>query len=762
MSRGLGAVIRSGVRRRRVQTVVLVLVAAAAVTASVLGAGLLVASRAPFDRAFTTQRGAHLTVQSAATADQLAATADLPGVTAAGGPYPLVSVVFTESSSGPGPGPGPMRMPPMTVVGRADPGGDVDRVTLLEGAWATGPGEIVINPGQMRFPLGTVLTADEMPGSPTVTVVGIARSVSQTATAWTTPAGVAALGEPAGFQMLYRFAPAATAADLTRARETVTAAVPAVSSAQSWLDVRRRAVEEAALFVPFLGAFAILGLVMSTLVVGTVVAGAVGAAVRRIGVLKALGCTPAQVVRAYAGQAVIPAVAGTLIGVVAGNLLALPLLAEADEVYGVAGATIEWWVNLLVAVAVLALVAATAALTALRAGRLRTVDALAVGRATRSSRGRAAARMIARLRLPRAIGLGLARPFARPARTVALLLAIASGTAAATFAVGLGNSLVRIQASTDQDTADIEVGSTPDADADPAAVLALIAAQAGTGAAYAVTQLPVTATGLSEVAEGVVTTGDSRWDGIELVDGRWYAGAGEAVVSGRFLADTGTAIGDTVSLRADTTPVRVTIVGELFSTGPAVHLSSATLTVANPVQYRVGLTAGTDAAAYRDKLAAVLPAGLQAEVNTVDVDEILLVVQSLTATLALLLAGVAALGVLNTVVLDLRDRVHDLGVYRALGMTPRQAVTMVLSSIVAIGLLGGLLGVPAGIALQRTVIPAMGRIAGIGIPEAFLDVYGWPLLTALLLGGLAMAVAGALMPAGWAARVRVATALRTE
>lgn len=758
MSRGLSAVIRSGVRRRRVQTVVLFLVAAAAVTASVLGAGLLVASRAPFDRAFAAQRGAHLTVQSTADAAHLAATRDLPGVTAAAGPYPMVSVTFADE----GPAGGPMVFPPMTVVGRADPGGDVDRVTLLEGRWPLAAGEVVLSPGQIRFPVNTVLTAVEVPGTPSVTVVGLARSVSRTAELWATPAGVAALGEPAGSQMLYRFASAATPAEVTAGRESVEAAVP-VSAASSWLDVRRRSTEDAALFVPFLVAFAVLGLLMSALVVGTVVAGAVGAAVRRIGVLKALGCTPAQVVRAYAGQAVIPAAAGTLAGVVAGNLLALPLLAEADEVYGVAGATLAWWVDVLVAAGVLALVGVTAALTALRAGRLRTVEALAVGRATGSTRGRAAARIISGLRLPRPVGLGLARPFARPARAVALLLAIASGAAAATFAVGLGSTLVRIQAASDQDTADVVVDSTPDAAADPAAVLATIAARPGTAEVYAATHLPVTAAGLTGPAEGNVVTGDSTWDGIELIHGRWYAATpGEAVVSSRFLAETSTAVGDRVSLRADGNTADVTIVGEVFDTGLSVHLSSETLRVNGPREYPVRLAPGTDADAYRDDLKAVLPAGLNAEVNTADVDEILLIVQSLTTTLALLLAAVAALGVLNTVVLDLRDRVHDLGVVKALGMTPRQTVTMVLSSILTIGLLGGLLGVPAGVALQRMVVPAMARIAGITVPEVFLDVYGWPIRLALLLGGLLIAVVGALMPAGWAARVRVATALRTE
>ena len=53
----LGRVVRAGVGRRRVTTFVMASTTLLAVAASVLAAGLLVASRAPFDRAFARQRG---------------------------------------------------------------------------------------------------------------------------------------------------------------------------------------------------------------------------------------------------------------------------------------------------------------------------------------------------------------------------------------------------------------------------------------------------------------------------------------------------------------------------------------------------------------------------------------------------------------------------------------------------------------------------------------------------------------------------------
>ena len=85
------------------------------------------------------------------------------------------------------------------------------------------------------------------------------------------------------------------------------------------------------LFVPFLIAFGVLGVLMAVLIIGNVIAGAVSTGTRRIGILKALGFTPNQVVRAYTVQALIPAVVGAALGVVAGNLLTVPVLAQTNE-----------------------------------------------------------------------------------------------------------------------------------------------------------------------------------------------------------------------------------------------------------------------------------------------------------------------------------------------------------------------------------------------------------------------------------------------
>jgi len=95
-------------------------------------------------------------------------------------------------------------------------------------------------------------------------------------------------------------------------------------------------------------------------------------------------------------------------------------------------------------------------------------------------------------------------------------------------------------------------------------------------------------------------------------------------------------------------------------------------------------------------------------------------------------------------------------------MTPRQTVAMVLCSVAGTGLLAGVLAVPAGIAVHQYVIPAMAGAAGLSVPASLENVYGAGELAALALAGLAIALAGALLPAGWAAKSRTASALRAE
>ncbi|MFC6016281.1 ABC transporter permease [Plantactinospora solaniradicis] len=786
----LGGVVRSGVGRRRVQTVVIGLVVMIAVSAAVLGGSLMVASRAPFDRAFAQQRGAHLTAQFDATrttAAQLSASANATGVTAAAGPFPTASITPVDRRG--------REMESITVAGRADPGGPVDAVTPTEGRWVTGPGEIVLHtdsrlPEVLQPEVGDVLRLPDLPGSPTLTVVGVARSVSETAGGWVTPEQITALTAPGatgGYQMLYRFATDATATQVDAGRAAVEASVPAgaLTGTRSWLTTRTNSAGNTVLLVPFLIAFGVLGVLMAILIIGNVITGAVSTGTHRIGILKALGFTPGQVVRAYLVQALIPAMAGAALGVVAGNLLIIPILAQTNEVYGTADSGVAPSVNIVVIAGALALVAVTAWAAASRAGRLRTVDVLAVGRTPGPGRGQWAARLAARLPLPRPVTLGLAHPFARALRSATIIAAIAFGAAAATFAVGLGTSLNKVQASESHGDVIVHPGGRmakpppgsgpgvapgPPQAPDPVAVATAITAQAGTSGYSGAVETEVTTAGLTSALDTLALTGDNSSYGYEMVSGRWFTQPNEIVVAKPFLTATQTQVGDTIVLTSHGTQITVRIVGEAFniqSRGMQILTAVATLTAAEPelrpMTYEITLKTGTDPAAYVEGLnTALASAGATAEIAEDEIPEVLIVINTLTTLLTLMLITVAALGVLNMVVLETRERVHDLGVHKALGMTPRQTIAMVIASVVVTGLIGGAIGAPVGVVLQKLIVGEMGRVTGFDLPASVINIYHPAELVLFGLGGLLIAVLGALLPAGWAARTRTATALRTE
>ncbi|MEZ0094929.1 FtsX-like permease family protein [Streptacidiphilus sp. EB129] len=782
----LGTVVRAGVSRRRVQTLVMTLTTMMAVTASVLAAGLLVVSQGPFDHAFAAQRGAQLTVRfdpGRVGAAQVAATARVPGVTSAAGPYPVLSLAPRIGANRTGMPVG-APVPPLTVVGRSGTGGPVDDLRLTQGRWATGSGEIVLGLGDNDpVGVGDRITLPDLPGRPTLTVVGLAASVGRSADAWVSPAEAAALtapGSTAGYQMLYRFSSAGTDAQVAADRDAIAAAVPAgaIGEAASYLPVRQAAARNSATYVPFVVAFGVLGLVMSVLIIGIVVSGAVGAATRRIGILKSLGFAPAQIVRGYVGQALIPATAGSVLGVAFGNLLAIPVLHQEGGALGIGAPGIPLWVDLAVPAAVLATAAATALVPALRAGRLSTTEALAVGRTPRAGRGRAVRRLLGRAPLPRPLSLGLAHPFARPGRSATMVAAVLLGTVGATFGVGLALSLGDVENGIGRDNAgavtvpDFSFSDNPGAvmrTADPNAVAAVIGAQHGTRSWFGTTMTQVGVAGLAGATQVFSFQGDSSWAGYQMVSGHWIDGPGQVVAPAGLLSATGTRVGDTVTLTDNRHRVPVRIVGEVLSLHQSLYTEQATLAgldafvLPGSTQYSVDLTPGTDGVAYLASLnRALSPLGITALPTQQRISPTIIAMDGLAAMLTAMLVAVAGLGVLNTVLLDTRERVHDFGVLKALGMAPRQTVAMVVTSVSGIGLLAGAVGVPIGIAVHHSVLPVMGRAAGTGIPAVDLSVYRLPLLVPLLLGGLVIATAGALLPAGWAARARTATALRTE
>jgi putative ABC transport system permease protein len=799
----LGKVVRSGVGRRRVQSLVMALTTFAAVTSSVLSLGLLAVVQAPFDHAFSARNGAHLAIQfdsSKVTAAQAASTAHAAGVTEAAGPYPIAAALDTTVGTDcPRKDFAGTDNHPITVTTRPDLGSTsgMDQLALTRGRWPTSSGEIALPWNHYAAGcFGSSVVFSSLPGKPSFKVVGFADSVTNSATAFATADGFARLtaaGAKSDEQMLYRFAKAGTDADIATDKQAIAAASPAgaVEAGQSYLTAEQQATGNAKAYVPFLIAFGILGLFMSVLIISIVVSGAVASGIRRIGILKSLGFTPSQVARAYTAQAMIPATLGLVLGTVVGNLLAVPILGGATKQLGAAGAAVPLWVSAVVPLGILLIVGVTASLPALRAGRMPTVRALVVGRSPKAERGRAAQRLASRLPLPRAMSLGLAQPFARPARAVLVGAAVLFGVVSVTFAVGLETGFNRyLDTSTSGfnvaseiviPTADVGVpwglygpNDPRDPHLDAAKVAAALARAPGTKAAFGWGDSGATIVGAppgGEPAKVFTVTGDFSWTNMELLSGRWYSAPGEAVVGDKLASAVGIHVGDNVTVVQQNKQLSLKVVGINFDTNVGdytVMTDAATFTAAGLTphvdQFNVELASNVDGPDWSTSAAAALtPLNASVQPNSDGGKNIIVITMgALVATLALMMMAVAALGVLSMVVQDTRERVHDLGIFKALGMTPKQTIAMVLTSVTLTGLIAGLIGVPLGVAVEKATLTPMGNAIGRHLPPSVSHVYTAGLLIPLLADGIVIALLGALLPASWAARTRTTTALRAE
>ena len=797
-----------GIFRHKVQAFVLCMVLLVSTASATLGLALLQANNGPFQHAFASQNGAHVTLTVNAgqvSAAQLAATAHAAGVTAAAGPFPEVGVPVDFQGQ---------PWDTISFVGRSTPDTPVDTLVLTGGHWATGPGQMVMAGSPADFQggpggpaIGSTFQATTLPGKPVLTIVGFASSITHTADAWVTPAEEATLqalaakapatsnvqvskGGPAvpfaasgpAEQMLYRFASAATDAQLHADVQAITASVPAAAivGTSNWLAQQQDVGRNSAIMEPFIVAFALIGLIMAVLIVFNVVSGAVIAQYQRIGVLKSLGMTPGQVIAVYLNRIGWPAAIGCVIGVVIGNLLALPVLGKSAGAYGVGHQSVPLWASVVAPVGMLALTMLAAFGPTLRAGRLSATQAIAAGRAPATGRGYLVHRLMSKASLPRPVSLGLAAPFARPGRTMVTLLAIAFGATAVIFAIGLSSSLGRAEAAQNQAAAaPVQIQENgPGTPAGPNqvpsqaqddTVTAALRAHQGTAHSDVLYGAPVTVPAVPQQVQAQVFKGDSGWQGWAQVTGRWYSAGGEADVNTSFLDDSGLSVGDTTTVNTGTATVTVKIVGEIFapSQQPRIYASTQTLpgldTPDNLWQWNIGLTPGASAGGYIASVNAAL--GNSSPWAAVSADrggDFYVIATALIGLLSLMVAIASGLGVLNTVLMTTRDKVHDLGIFKAVGMRPGQLLVMVCCWVAGPAVLAAVLAAPAAVQLNSATLTAMAHTAHTGIPAVFTDVFPIAKLALLSLAALVIAVAGALLPASWAARARPAVALRTE
>jgi putative ABC transport system permease protein len=142
-----------------------------------------------------------------------------------------------------------------------------------------------------------------------------------------------------------------------------------------------------------------------------------------------------------------------------------------------------------------------------------------------------------------------------------------------------------------------------------------------------------------------------------------------------------------------------------------------------------------------------------------DQTQLLQAASTISGTLTLLLGGIASIalvvggiGIMNIMLVSVRERTREIGIRKALGARGRDILSQFLIEAVTLSLVGGAIGIGAGLIVSALI----GRLAGWGF------IFDPATIAAATLFSLAVGVVFGVWPARQAARLDPVAALRYE
>jgi putative ABC transport system permease protein len=179
------------------------------------------------------------------------------------------------------------------------------------------------------------------------------------------------------------------------------------------------------------------------------------------------------------------------------------------------------------------------------------------------------------------------------------------------------------------------------------------------------------------------------------------------------------------------------------------------VSVADPAQMTAASTDITALLRDRHQLAA----SDAADFNVFNQTQLLAAASSISATLTLLLGGIASIslivggiGIMNIMLVSVRERTREIGIRKAIGARGRDILAQFLVEALTLSLLGGLIGIVVGLVVSAGI----GQLAGWGFAFNPLTI------AAAVIFSLAVGVVFGVWPARQAARLDPISALRYE
>ncbi|GAA0271003.1 FtsX-like permease family protein [Actinomadura nitritigenes] len=266
----------------------------------------------------------------------------------------------------------------------------------------------------------------------------------------------------------------------------------------------------------------------------------------------------------------------------------------------------------------------------------------------------------------------------------------------------------------------------------------------------------------------------SNWNSngsFELKAGRTPHGPGEVIVDATTAKKGKLAVGDMVEVVSSGPPQRMRLVG-LIDTG---NLMGASVTAFDtPTAQRLMLkpgyfsdiqmgSAGVPEAQLRDRVAKVLPTGVEAitgtkmrDENKSDVASFMSFFRTFLLVFALISIFVGAFIIFNTFSMLVAQRTRELALLRAIGAARPQVTRAVIGEAVAVGVVGSTLGLAAGAGLASLLQAQMGDAGKGGLTFTATPVI-WSYTV-----GILVTVVSAYFPARRAAKIPPVAAMRDD
>jgi len=718
---------RADLRGRRSQALLTIGVVAGVVAALVLATMLLQGAVNPWQQLFARTRGADVLIyfQNGTNTSELRA---LPGVQEVGQPYQAAAATLEQ-----GPVQSPVELRGMTPVPPA-----MSAPLIVAGTWLRSSEQdgAVLEASfaeAVHVGVGARIVVDGIDGtSVPMQVIGIADTADQGFYPQWTPGlvwvqhGLLARVEPhqSETQEVVGLRLDNTSAVATgQVVQTIWNLYngPAENSAvlrySTWQQVQDSMASNDRLLGLLLALFGVIALVAAPCAIANVTAGRVFMQRQDIAMLKALGFTPGQVVGMLLAEATVLGAAGAGLGLAAARIMTSSAFVRPPDGTPVGLAPLSGsWVALIGAGTVLTVAIATI-IPAWRAGQVSPVAAV------QPSPPRGHLSLMARLgllvHLPPALVLGARDSLTRRLPAALTVVGLAIPMAMITIALTCWSTIDGFT----RDPGRIGLAAAvtvSQGSLSTARTLNLISHDDQVLAYYPGAEFDTLLPGDNGTFIARAMGYSWRPYPFQVVQGQMFSAANEAVAGQGFLTLMHIGVGAWISPTIDGVPVILHIVGRTIepdNNGDVLDFGLDALREAGSaspqLMYALVLKPGVSAGAARAAL-------LNASHDQLDVQLVanpadgLGIVKVVIAVAVAVLAVIGLANLLTAAAVGLRDHLHEVGVLKALGLTPRQVMATLVVNTTILTAIGVTSGTVAGLAIAPRLINMQGQTSGIG------------------------------------------------